>query len=446
MTAPDFRPTHVVPQDGMSAWETPDPSRPTVPLDALLPVQLAERRGDWGRIVCANGWSAWVDGRLLVAVPQAPPAASSPLTRAADPRPLLTRVQESLARYRSATEDLTAGRLDGEAFRGRTHGLRAGVVVDGESVWLYDAEHERWVYSDGTRLSTYAAPGEPSAAAPEPARPPREATRVVEADAAPPPAAPASDGPAATGRAGQPGPAGPTGPPDDPGPAGPVRPATEAPAGPTRFTGGTASWQPTRRADEADADPILATGDPTRLVREPEAGEPTPLTADPAPDGGHEATPLVTEPDDAGEPTRLVGAAGPDGGHEPTRLVAEPEEVGEPTRLVGEAGPDGEFEATRLVAEPEAGEPTRLVRDPAPDGGHEPTRVVAEPEGAGEPTRLVRDPAPDGGHEPTRLVAEPEDAGEPTRLVGEAGPDGGHEPTRVVRRPGAVRGARRGDV
>ncbi|MET7599273.1 hypothetical protein ABZS84_30040, partial [Streptomyces sp. NPDC005481] len=204
MTAPDFRPTHVVPQDGMSAWETPDPSRPTVPLDALLPVQLAERRGDWGRIVCANGWSAWVDGRLLIAVPQAPPAASSPLTRTADPRPLLTRVQESLARYRSATEDLTAGRLDGEAFRGRTHGMRAGVVVDGESVWLYDAEHERWVYSDGTRLSTYAAPGEPSAAAPEPARPPREATRVVEADADPPPAAPAAEaGPATAGPSGQ---------------------------------------------------------------------------------------------------------------------------------------------------------------------------------------------------------------------------------------------------
>ncbi|MET7720170.1 hypothetical protein [Streptomyces mirabilis] len=40
MTTPDpattdeFRPTHVVPPDGLPAWEAPDASRPTVPLDA----------------------------------------------------------------------------------------------------------------------------------------------------------------------------------------------------------------------------------------------------------------------------------------------------------------------------------------------------------------------------------------------------------------------------
>ncbi|WP_369243988.1 hypothetical protein [Streptomyces sp. R41] len=167
MTTPDFRPTHVVPKDGLPAWETPDPSRPTVPLDALLPVQLVDRFGDWGRIVCANGWSAWVDGRLLIAVPQAPPAASSPLTRTADPRPLLARVEEALTSYRSATEELAAGRLDGESFRDRTQGRRIGVVVDGESLWLYDGEHERWVYCDGTRLSTFAAEGDPASATPE---------------------------------------------------------------------------------------------------------------------------------------------------------------------------------------------------------------------------------------------------------------------------------------
>lgn len=72
-----FRPTHVVPQDGLAAWDAPDPSRPTVALDALLPVELVERRGDWGHVRCANGWSAWVDGRLLVAVPQDPPAAGA---------------------------------------------------------------------------------------------------------------------------------------------------------------------------------------------------------------------------------------------------------------------------------------------------------------------------------------------------------------------------------
>ncbi|MDF3142628.1 MULTISPECIES: hypothetical protein [unclassified Streptomyces] len=156
MASPGFRPTHVVPRYGMPAWEAPDPARPTVPLDPFLPIQLVERRGDWGHIVCANGWSAWVDGRFLVAVPQDPPTADGgPLTRTADPRPLLSRADQALTAYRSAVEDLAAGDLDGETFRVRTRGLRIGVVVDGESVWLYDADRGRWVYAQGDRLSTY---------------------------------------------------------------------------------------------------------------------------------------------------------------------------------------------------------------------------------------------------------------------------------------------------
>lgn len=162
MTTADFRPTHVVPQDGIPAWEAPDVNRPTAPLDALLPVDLVDRLGDWGRIVCANGWTAWVDSRLLIAVPRDPPAAGHPLTRTADPGPLLTRAEEALGRYRRAAQELSTGTDDGEAFRGRTRGVRVGVVVDGESMWLYDAEHERWVYCDGRRLSTYAAGEGPS--------------------------------------------------------------------------------------------------------------------------------------------------------------------------------------------------------------------------------------------------------------------------------------------
>ncbi|MEI5525401.1 hypothetical protein WB401_12600 [Streptomyces brasiliscabiei] len=185
MTTPGFLPTHVVPPGGQSAWDAPDQSRPTVALDALLPVQLLERRGDWGRVLCANGWSAWVDGRLLVAVPQDPPAAGADAARTADPRPLLARAEEALSRYRTEAEALAAGHRDGEAFRERTKGLRIGLVVDGESLWLFDAAHERWVYCDGTRLSTFAvgerphgtpaAPRVPPVAAPTP-----EPTRVVQ--------------------------------------------------------------------------------------------------------------------------------------------------------------------------------------------------------------------------------------------------------------------------
>ncbi|MPY56268.1 hypothetical protein [Streptomyces spongiae] len=164
MTAPGFHPTHVVPQDGLPAWETPDPSRPTVPLDALLPVQLVERHGDWGHVVCANGWSAWVDGRLLVAVPRDPPAAGADPSRARDPRPLLARAEETLGRYRSIIEDLADGNLDGQSFRDGTLGLRIGLVVDGESLWLYDTDHDQWLYCDGAQLSTYATPRAPAAA------------------------------------------------------------------------------------------------------------------------------------------------------------------------------------------------------------------------------------------------------------------------------------------
>ncbi|MFD3825510.1 hypothetical protein [Streptomyces sp. NPDC058625] len=185
-STPGFRPTHVVPGDGMPAWEAPDPAGPTVGLDPLLPVRLVERRGDWGQVLCSNGWSAWVDGRLLVAVPQDPPASGAPLARTVDPRPLLTRTEEALAGYRAAVEALAGGGLDGQGFRTRTRGLRVGLVVDGESLWLYDSDHGRWVYTDGTRLHTYAADEPPRAAeAPEaagyaPTRVvPGEPTRVV---------------------------------------------------------------------------------------------------------------------------------------------------------------------------------------------------------------------------------------------------------------------------
>ncbi|MFH8839100.1 hypothetical protein [Streptomyces sp. NPDC017868] len=209
---PDFRPTHVVPRSGLSAWEAPDPELPTASLDAFLPVRLEERAGDWGRVLCSNGWTAWVDARLLVSVPDDPPAAGGPLTRTADPRPLIARAEDALGRYRRAAEELGAGRLDGEGFRLRTRGLRVGMVVDGESVWLYDAEHERWVYCDGVGLSTYAASVAPSAAAPAPGPVPESAeagyepTQVVPqvdpaAVAGPPPTRVVGpDGPAGEGR------------------------------------------------------------------------------------------------------------------------------------------------------------------------------------------------------------------------------------------------------
>lgn len=164
-----FRPTHVVPQDGLPAWEAPDVSRPTAALDPFLPVRLLSRRGEWGEILCANGWSAWVDGRLLVAVPQPPPTAGRPLERTEDPEPLLARTADALDRYRRALRETVPGTA-GDGFRQAVRGLRAGIVIDGESVWLYEEAAGRWLYTDGSRPTTYAVVSEPAAPpAPEPA-------------------------------------------------------------------------------------------------------------------------------------------------------------------------------------------------------------------------------------------------------------------------------------
>ncbi|MER7759039.1 hypothetical protein [Streptomyces sp. NPDC097619] len=180
---PAFRPSHVVPQDGLPAWEGPDITRPTVPLDPFLPVRLLARRGEWAEILCSNGWSAWVDGRLLVAVPVPPPTAGRPLSRAEDPRPLLARAAEQLERYRRAAEDLAAGRTDRETFRRATRGLRTGLVLDGESAWLFEETAARWMYGDGSRLTTFAAVSGPGT---EPApdvrpEPPQEPPRPAGA-------------------------------------------------------------------------------------------------------------------------------------------------------------------------------------------------------------------------------------------------------------------------
>lgn len=61
-----WSPTHTVPVGGMPAWASPDPAAaPVATLDPGLPVQVAETAGAWARVVCSNGWEAWVDARRL---------------------------------------------------------------------------------------------------------------------------------------------------------------------------------------------------------------------------------------------------------------------------------------------------------------------------------------------------------------------------------------------
>jgi hypothetical protein len=61
-----WAPSHSVPPQGLRAWSAPDPSGPVVAsLAPGLPIQVAEVRGAWARVICSNGWTGWVDGRII---------------------------------------------------------------------------------------------------------------------------------------------------------------------------------------------------------------------------------------------------------------------------------------------------------------------------------------------------------------------------------------------
>jgi hypothetical protein len=53
----------------MAAWIAPDPSLAAiVTLEGRLPLVIAERAGDWARVVAVNAWTGWVDARRLVPI------------------------------------------------------------------------------------------------------------------------------------------------------------------------------------------------------------------------------------------------------------------------------------------------------------------------------------------------------------------------------------------
>lgn len=78
MSVATFVPNHNVPDGGLDAWDAPDPAlAPSARLDPWLEVQVTGTNGRWAQVLCANGWSAWVDWAALVplrATPQAAPA------------------------------------------------------------------------------------------------------------------------------------------------------------------------------------------------------------------------------------------------------------------------------------------------------------------------------------------------------------------------------------
>lgn len=66
-SGPVWRPTHIVPPDGMAAWSSPDGTvQPVAQLGARTELEVVSQLGAWAEVRASNGWVGWVDGRLLV--------------------------------------------------------------------------------------------------------------------------------------------------------------------------------------------------------------------------------------------------------------------------------------------------------------------------------------------------------------------------------------------
>jgi hypothetical protein len=67
MSNAPFNPTHRTPPGGIATYPEPDAGvAPGPNATSGLDVQVLEQWGDWAKILCSNGWSAWVDGRRLL--------------------------------------------------------------------------------------------------------------------------------------------------------------------------------------------------------------------------------------------------------------------------------------------------------------------------------------------------------------------------------------------
>ena len=94
-----WTPTHRAPAAGAACWAVPDGATPPLAarLEAGLEVRVVEGQGPWAHVECSNGWTTWVDARVLeqlaAAAPPPPPApAPAPLPAPVAPAPFAAPV------------------------------------------------------------------------------------------------------------------------------------------------------------------------------------------------------------------------------------------------------------------------------------------------------------------------------------------------------------------
>ena len=150
-----FTPTHRVPAGGMQAWDQPDATSATTPLDAGLEVRTLEQRDDgWAHVEFSNSWTGWVDGRKLEQLEPAPPG--FPEAFDLEVFPLL---EAALEQYARLLDDFEAGRLDELEFRRQA--VKVGTVARDTDVWILEVPTQRWWRYDGFQLTTIELPGDP---------------------------------------------------------------------------------------------------------------------------------------------------------------------------------------------------------------------------------------------------------------------------------------------
>jgi hypothetical protein len=136
-----FVPNFTVQPAGTTTWA--EPGTTGVALDANLPVQVLEWREGWARIVCSNGWEAWVDGRELVRIEAAPPPP--------EVDELTQLLAEAADRYQETVAQVRAGALSPDEFR--REAFTIGHIVKDDAAYMYDAATQMWMRYDGTALA-----------------------------------------------------------------------------------------------------------------------------------------------------------------------------------------------------------------------------------------------------------------------------------------------------
>jgi len=136
-----FDPTHAAPAAGLKTWVSPG-GEPAADIPSGLEVQLAERQGDWARVICSNGWSTWVDGRVLIDLAALQSAALD----------VVNRLDAALKQYEKVINEAVANPVDDQEFRRRA--FEAGMVVSDGEAWFLDLANGRWCRYDGFTVTT----------------------------------------------------------------------------------------------------------------------------------------------------------------------------------------------------------------------------------------------------------------------------------------------------